>query len=444
MDAEVIVIGAGLGGLSTARALARARREVIVLEARPRIGGRLLSRTLQDGTSVDLGGQWYGPRQRRVLALVAELGLVTHATFTKGRTVYSFNGHNGSNRAGVPLGNPLMLAGIAFALRRLSRLSDSIEKSSSFGHSETALDRLSLQAWLRAHVWPESARSLMQFSLESLFCCSADQVSMLQALFCLQASGSLVQMLAVAGGAQERQVTAGSKQLVEGLASELAGRIRLGMPVERIEQRGERVRVLGHGFALSAAHVVLAIPPPLLLRIDFRPSLSSARMRLLGQIRMGSVVKSVAVYRSPFWREKGLCGTIWSDRGPLNGCYDSTPQHNTRGVLALLSAASAASELRELSPLERKRTLLGALAARLGDEALAPDEFLECVWADDAWTGGGYAAHVPPGAFAEGAELLRKPEGLLHWAGTETGLTWPGYMEGALESGERAAKELSQ
>lgn len=440
MNVQVAVVGGGLAGLTAARLLSQRQLRVVLLEGRARLGGRVESKRLPGGTVIDLGAQWHGPEQHRVLALCEEFGLATHTTFTHGRTAFEFQGRFGRYRGAMPLSLPLAFLNAALAGSRLAQLGRDIDEQ-LIRYGAMPNESQSLGDWVRRQVWPKSARSLVGFMLECLFCCNIDDVSLHLAAACVHRCGSLEHMLAIRGGAQELQFSAGGEQLVQRLADHVP-HIRLESPVERIVHSEDGATLWGPGFEVHAERVVLATPPQLLGRIDFQPGLSATRSSLLAQTRMGSVCKSVIVYESTFWRRMGLSGETWTSSGPINGTYDTSNPAFETGVLTALSSGTSATQLTAMLPEQRKHAVLTAIAKHLGPAALTPLHYVERLWNDEPFTGGGYSVHVAAGAYA-GFELLRKPEGALHWAGTETARCWPGYMEGALESGERVADEIA-
>jgi monoamine oxidase len=292
-------------------------------------------------------------------------------------------------------------------------------------------------------VRPASARQVLRFGFQSLFCCDPDQVSLLLALYCIQRCGSLEHMLGIEGGAQERQFNRGTQGLLDPLCRDLESRILLEKPVERIRHDGVGALVSGQGFEVTARRVVIAIPPPLVCRIELAPELPSARRQLLEQLTMGSVIKYVVVYERPFWREQGFSGEMWSDRGPLTGCYDTSLAASAPGILTGFASGPHAIRLAAEAPARRRQLILSELAEHFGEQASLPLDYREQVWADEVWTRGGYTAHLGAGQFTPAFCARQAPVGVLHWAGTETAEAWPGYMEGAIESSERVVRELT-
>jgi monoamine oxidase len=440
---DVVIIGGGLSGLIAARILKRAGFAVVVLEANNRLGGRLLSHTFPTGERGDVGGQWFGPGQNRILALAAEFGLPVHETATRGRTAYEFEKRRGSYAGALPWLNPLVLLATLIGFWRLSRAAARLRGRPIWGTElAESLDQQSVQDWIAANVWTAAARKFMRLSLEGILCCSADRASLLLLLHGIATSGSLEHMFGVKGGAQERQFTNGTQQLIEGIANELVESIHLNHAVTRIEHHARGATIVGDTFALDTKYVVLAAPGPLVKAIEFRPPLETQRQALLTHFEMGAVVKCVVQYSRPFWRDKGLSGALWSDRGPADFTYDTSSPDSDRGHLSVIATASRAEYLSGLAPEARRHAVLDSLVRHFGREARDCLDYADKVWTEEPWARGGYAAHLPPGRFAHGMAPYQRPEGVLHWASTETANEWPGYMEGAIEAGERAASEL--
>ena len=162
---------------------------------------------------------------------------------------------------------------------------------------------------------------------------------------------------------------------------------------------------------------------------------------MLRRLRMGSVVKCVATYQRPFWREAGDSGWVLADDAVVQEAYDLTSADGAPALVAF-SYGDRAIATGNLTPARRQQTVLEALARFFGDAAREPTGYLELDWRSEPWTQGGWHALVPPGWMLAGFDQLREPFGRIHWAGTETASRFHGYVEGALRSGERAAREI--
>src|SRR5947209_446012 len=179
-------------------------------------------------------------------------------------------------------------------------------------------------------------------------------------------------------------------------------------------------------------------------RIEYEPALPAQRDGLTQRVPQGSVIKYEAVYPRPFWRRADLNGYTYSDRPPIGFTYDNSPPGGKPGVLLGFVAGSDARRLATLPERARHRQVLAAFERLFGAQAARPRTLIEHNWSSDPWTRGCYAGYFPPGVWSDFGPALRTPVGRLHWAGTETAEVFNGYMDGAVRSGERAAREAAR
>jgi monoamine oxidase len=206
----------------------------------------------------------------------------------------------------------------------------------------------------------------------------------------------------------------------------------------------ERVAVTTTSATYTADRVVVALPPVALGRVGFDPVLPIDRRGWVSHLAMGRVAKVHAVYDRPFWRERGLSGiaSIY-DEGPLGVVFDNSPADASAGVLVGFVYGDRVSAWSALDDDARRDAVLASLERVVGPDALAADDYTEKIWPHDPWVHGGYEAYATPGAWTGyGRDGWRTPHGRVHWAGTETASRWNGYIDGALESGYRAAAEV--
>jgi monoamine oxidase len=443
IEVDAVVVGAGLAGLTAARQLVEAGREVLVLEARERVGGRLLNHTLSDGTVVEVGGQWIGPTQLRMAKLVADLGLETYPTYNTGDHVLSFGATNARYRGTIPRISPLVLADMGQAQARFDKLARQVPLEAPWAADRAdEWDAQTFATWIRRNVHTAKARALFDLYAEGVFAAQSSDFSLLHALFYTHSGGGVDIISGTRGGAQQDRFVGGSQLAAIALAERLDGRVRLGAPVRRVEHRGDGVTVLADGVLATARHAVVAVPPALASRIVYEPALPAYRDQLTQRLPAGSVIKCNVVYETPFWRDEGLTGQATGDRGPVKVTFDNSPPSGSPGVLVGFLEGAHARRLNRMSPEDRRSAVLESLAAFFGPQARQPVEYVELDWSEEEWTRGCYGAHFPTGVWTQYGPALRAPVDRIHWAGAETATVWNGYMDGAVQSGERVAAEI--
>jgi len=442
VEADVVVVGAGIAGLIAARDLVAAGKQAVVLEARDRVGGRVLNHELSDGTVVELGGQWIGPTQLRMAKLAAELGLETFPTYNTGEHLLHVGDRHVRYRTRPRLA-ALALADIAQAQTRFDRLATRVPLEVPWAADRAEeLDAQTFETWIRRNARTTTGREMLRLYAEGVFAADASDFSLLHALFYTHSGGGVDALAGTHGGAQQDRFVGGSQLVPIRLAEQLGHRVRLDTPVRRIEQRGNSVTVIADDVRVKAARVIVALPPTLAGRILYDPPLPGVRDQLTQRVPAGSVIKCHAVYDAPFWRDDGLTGQATGDRGPVKVVFDNSPPAGTPGVLLAFLEGAAARRLNCVDPDERRAAVIGSLVAFFGPRAAEPVEFVELDWSEQEWTRGCYGAHFPPGVWTQFGPALRAPTGRIHWAGAETATIWSGYMDGAVQSGERAAGEV--
>jgi len=442
VETEVVVVGAGLAGLSAARALVAAGKSVVVLEARDRVGGRTVNEPIGGGKIVELGGQWVGPGQDRILGLIPELGLETFPTYGDGLNLIERRGKVRSHDGTIPKLNPVALAEVGVALKKIDRLAAKVDPERPWASELAHLDRITFDTWMRRNVRTGAARDLMRLAIEAVWAAEPEDISMLHMLFYVRSAGSLDLLLDAEGGAQDSRVIGGTQLISKRMAEQLGDSIYLRAPVRRILWSGDRVFVLADGIQATAAEVVMAVPPALAGRVSYEPPLPSARDGLTQRMIQGSVIKTMSIYPEPFWRADGFSGQATSADGPVSVIFDNSPPDGSPGVLLAFLEGKAARDAGDLSKEVRREIVTDCLVRLFGERAARPDNYVEKVWAADEWSRGCYGGYFPPGAWTSHGHALREPIGPIHWAGAETASRWAGYMEGAIQSGRRAADEI--
>lgn len=424
-DFDVVVVGAGISGLVAARALARAGLDVVVLESADRPGGRMLAETSLLGSRLDLGGQWLGHGHHRFEALAAELGATVFPMHTPRRPAVVVG------EADLSMAAPAAL--VAQSVLVLWEVRSRLGPPPRW-RSVTVAD------WL-CRVPNRRARRLLEVLVSVASTADLDRVSMHAFAALVRHQGGLAAMLATKGGAQESLLVEGAATLPERLADELGERVRLRSRVTRIDRDDDGATVHTADGAVRARKVVVTVPPPVAARIDHTPPLPAARRSLESNTVMGTVHKAIAVYDDPFWRTSRRTAEVVLLDEPGCAVFDSSPPDGP-GHLCFLLAGPEARALDALDPVARRTALLAPLARRFGDRILDPADWHDKSWHLDVHAGGGYLALPLAGTDDGYLPVAADPVGPVHWGGTETASEHAGYIEGAIESGERVAAEV--
>jgi monoamine oxidase len=378
-------------------------------------------------------------------ALAKEMGVATFRTHSAGENVIEFHGKLTRYRGTIPRIGPHVLADVAQAQFKIDRLSKTIPLDTPWtAKNARRLDSQTFETWLRRNVYTKGGRALLELSIQAVWAAEPADVSLLHVLFYTHSAGGFDLLLNTEGGAQQDRFVGGSQLVSIRIAEALGGDdvVHLSTPVTGIEHDEHRVTVTaGTGLTATGKEVIVALPPTLTGRIAYYPPLPGHRDQLTQRMPQGSVIKCMAIYDRPFWRDKGLSGQATSDTGPAKIVFDNSPPDGSPGVLLGFLEGERARVIGRLPAEERREAVLGGLARLFGPEASKPAGFVERSWAEEEWTRGCYGCYMPPGAWTSFGDALRAPIGPIHWAGAETATVWNGYMDGAVQSGERAARE---
>jgi monoamine oxidase len=439
---DVAIAGGGLAGLVAARALVRAGHSVVVLEARHRVGGRMVRQPVIEGGYADLGGQWVGPTQTAILALADELGVRRFPSYHDGRSVFYYQGQRSTFAGSFPpfRGEPPAVSTRELhdakqALAKIDLLSAQVPTRAPWRapHARRQ-DSETLASWLGKNTSTSFGRFVLtqQALIGGTGAFEPADVSFLHVLFAN----------AAAPQAQDPETDlfyGAAGQIPPIMASALGDRVVLRSPVRAIEHGPSGVRMITDGGSYGARFAIVAMPPSCAAQISFDPGLPAQRLQLVQRTPMGSLLKVLAVYPTAFWRAEGLSGTATGDLPTVQFVADSSPPSGRPGILASFISGTRAVELGMATAAQRSRAVLADFAGYFGRRAARPAQFIDVNWPAQPWTGGAFTAYLPPGVWTGYGPALRPPVGRVHWAGTETASRWPGFFDGAVRSGEDVA-----
>jgi monoamine oxidase len=440
---DVAIVGAGLSGLTAATLLARAGKKVIVLEAQDRVGGRTWSKSLDNGAFIDIGGQWIGNGHSSMYKLAAEAGIKTFPTYNNGINIWQSNGKIKTHKGETPPMGLFALLSVNTNINRFDKLAAGIDPAQPWMvKNAKSMDNISLGSWIDQEVTNARAKKLIKRIAEGELCTSTYDVSLLQALSSAKATGSLKQAESVEDGALRDRLEGGAQGISLYLYNQIKSAVKLSCPVTFIEQTNDGMKLGNPSYSLIAQKVIITAPLPTVKNIRFTPELPTEKQMLINNMTMGKVVKCHAVYETPFWREKGLSGTSFALDEVVELSVDNSCPGSSNGILASLIHADRAEHLLKLKPADRKQEVLEAYAKRFGEQARNPVYYHDYSFTENPWIGGAYTVFFKNGIFSSYGSCLNKPNDNIHWAGTETSTYFKGFMEGAVLSGERVAREI--
>jgi len=345
---DVIIVGAGLTGLTLARNLTEQGIDFLLLEGRDRIGGRIHSIETQDGAVVEMGATWFFSHFNNLSKLLKKLKVDLTDQYSRGHTMYESDARTPARKINSSGGDMFRIKG--GTARIVQKLQDKIDVS----------------------------------------------------------------------------------------------RVLLGQKVSEIRQTPDGIEVTSNGKIFKSSRVVTTVPPQLLAKsVKFSPLLPLDVMSIMKSTHtwMGDSIKGAVTYKTPFWKNIGLSGALYSNAGPFVQMYDQT---NTDGNGAALVGFLSGSIAR-VPFEERKKKVIAQLVRVFGDQASEYIEYRDTVWSKEQFTMDSQAARVSQHQ-NNGHQAYQQPlfGGALIIGGTETSPRSGGYMEGAVNSANKITTMLTK
>jgi len=460
---DTIIIGAGLSGMTAALKLAGSSNSILVLEASNKVGGRTNTIQAENGACVDLGGTFVGSTHVKLKNIIEQLGLTLIDQHDKGNKIMVLSKERrieySRNIPTLPL---LPRIDLNLNLRDLETKAKkvSVINPSLTSHSEL-WDSYSLETWKQQNMWTYGARQSLNQICRSLLGCEPCEVSFLYFLFFVKSNFGLDEklhdltglMMLMDNNVKDKRVKDGAQQICEMIVQKIGHKnVLLEHSVVEIDYEDDHC-VTVHTLDIDkkvkefkATSVIIAIPPTPTKNITFSPPLPIEKATLLDRIYTGSYTKCIVFYDRAFWRYNGYSGTVVCAYNnpdfPITEIHDCTDENAKFPALSISISSITSIEFSKLSRSKQEDKIIDSLVHIFGQDASSATNIIIKEWGKDEYNHGGTVALLPPGTCNMYGTTLRAPVKSMFWAGTESASFGCGFMEGAVEAGERAAMEV--
>ncbi|XP_070553633.1 amine oxidase [flavin-containing] A-like [Ptychodera flava] len=451
--ADVIIVGAGITGTTAAKILHEEGFNVIVLEAKDRVGGRV--HTIKTSTSeyTNLGGEFIAPLDHKVIDLCEELGVEIYkppppagclAFHSQGRTV--------PYRTVFPIWNPIIWMDLNNFFRALKTESAKIPRTAPWNAKNAAqLDQMTAKEWIEKTCYTKTAKQVATALVSVTFCVEPGELSL---LFLLWFRGNISRLyydhffcVPPTFQIDGQRLIGGTQQICKKMVAPFKSQVHLNSPVQEISQDGKKVTVkTQNGNFYEADYVICSVPIPMIQHIIFSPPLPSLQSQAYQRIPMGTCIKTITYYSKAFWQDKGLTGScvVLDDDAPVNFIIDDTQPDGVCPALLSFITAAKARTLMSYTVKERKQTLHELYSRVFGsEEAKQPIDYIECDWSSEQYIEGGFASFYPPGVITNYARSVKSSYGRIHFSsGDNIRLLTCYCMNGAIAAGSQAARQV--
>jgi monoamine oxidase len=433
---DVCVVGAGAAGIYACKLLQEQGKSFICLEARSRVGGRVYSQKLANGNHIELGAQWLAESgQTRFARLVKEYKYKPLVNFQDGLTVFLRDNQKQLLEDGVFPFSSLGELDAYRVGRRIQQLTKKIGSTKPWHFP--SLDQLSIYDWIQKTSQHEESAEYWLNIIESALCVDP---KLLSALECFQ-SMSTVGGVEKLEGADRYYFAEGIQSIFERIADSLGNKLVLNSPVISIEHSENQVIVQTNQSQYQCRKLILALPPQLIGKMLINPALPENYSSALSTLQTGKVVKMIGIYQKPWWREDNLSGTITSPDSDIDLVIDSSHPSSPIGILVALVGGTRAESINPLNTIAKQELFESFVKTAFGRSEKI-EEFYSHDWISDPYSLGGYRSSRGIGEWVKSQNIFSRSFGSIHFAGTETASSWRGYIEGALQSAERAVKRV--